>query len=183
MSGGWREGRTIAGAADLAAQDINSEPALLDGKKLEYTWKDSGCTSLDSLVATGQLFEESGEIEAVIGPGCSSGCESSAFSLTKRNVTQVSFGCTDSSLSDKQRYPTVRNMDLPRAPGHASMCTLALLAVQAHACTCTCECDHANAHTKTRPRAHTQDFHTHRISVSMCSLREQQLHTSISSKP
>ncbi len=112
LSGTWpegdRKGSIIAGAAMLAVQAVNSEPALLDGKELVYTWKDSGCNSLQSMLATSQL---DGQLDAVIGPACSSGCESSAYLLLKRNIPQVSFGCTEPSLTKQYptaQYPTVR---------------------------------------------------------------------------
>ena len=109
LSGSWpkgdQRGRTIAGAAMLAVQDVNSDLSLLDGKLLEYSGEDSGCDSLESMVGTNKILLQAGQLDAIIGPACSSACESSAYLLRNRALPQVSFGCTESSLIKK--YPTV----------------------------------------------------------------------------
>jgi ABC-type branched-subunit amino acid transport system substrate-binding protein len=111
LSGSWPEGdqrgKMIAGAAMLAVQDVNSDLSLLDGKELKYSWEDSGCGSLESMVGTNKILLQAGQLDAIIGPACSSACESSAYLLRDRAVPQVSFGCTESSLIKK--YPTVCN--------------------------------------------------------------------------
>jgi ABC-type branched-subunit amino acid transport system substrate-binding protein len=107
----------------LAVQDVNSDLSLLDGKTLQYVYADSGCGSLESMDALKSLESmdalkslESMDantsltdrpLDAVMGPACSLGCESSAYSLRKSKIPQVSFGCSDPSLTGKKN-PTVR---------------------------------------------------------------------------
>jgi ABC-type branched-subunit amino acid transport system substrate-binding protein len=112
LSGSWpkgdQRGRTIAGAAMLAVQDVNSDLSLLDGKVLEYSGEDSGCGSLESMAATNKILLRNGQLDAMIGPACSSACESSAYLLRDRAIPQISFGCTESSLA--KNFPMVCNL-------------------------------------------------------------------------
>ena len=75
MSGLWDIGKSIAGAAALAVQRVNSDKDLLPGRRLEYSWEDSGCSAKQGLAAMGKLLDGKNRIDAVIGPGCSSACE------------------------------------------------------------------------------------------------------------
>ena len=68
-------GHRIAGAAALAVRDVNNDEELLPGRRLEYSWADSGCSPQQALNAMGELLGGSSRIDAVIGPGCSSACE------------------------------------------------------------------------------------------------------------
>lgn len=118
LSGSWKRGDArgtrIAGAVMLAVQDVNSDLSLLDGKTLQYVYADSGCGSLESMDALKSLESMDANtsltdrpLDAVMGPACSLGCESSAYSLRKSKIPQVSFGCSDPSLTGKKN-PTVR---------------------------------------------------------------------------
>ncbi len=68
VTGSWKGGRTIAGAAALAAQRVNDDPSLLGGIFVEYVWEDAGC---DVGSGVGALFKLLGgsNIDGVIGPG------------------------------------------------------------------------------------------------------------------
>ena len=66
MSGSWRSGRTIAGAASLAVERINRDASLLGGKTVEYIPLDGGCNASQSLAALTKL---DARIGAIIGPG------------------------------------------------------------------------------------------------------------------
>ena len=65
----------IPGAAVLAIDKVNADKSLLPGRRLMYTWADSGCSVSQSLKAMGKLLDEADKVNAVIGPGCSAACE------------------------------------------------------------------------------------------------------------
>ena len=69
----WPSGATISGALPLAVEQINADPTLMPGYVLEYRAEKSGCSGSAALQGLGKLLSES--ISAVIGPGCSEGCE------------------------------------------------------------------------------------------------------------
>jgi ABC-type branched-subunit amino acid transport system substrate-binding protein len=112
MSGAWPEGgvdeagSTVAGAAFVARDFVNAQPGWLGGRQLEIAWRDSKCDASSALAALSDLLEKDGPIDAIIGPGCSAGCESSAFLTAGRSLPQVSFSCNSPLLSDKTKYPT-----------------------------------------------------------------------------
>ena len=68
MTGWWPVGRTIAGAAALAVERINTDASLLRGKRLKFTWLDDGCSSSQGQRSMTDLLRDS-NITAVIGPG------------------------------------------------------------------------------------------------------------------
>ena len=83
-------GKYIAGAATLAISDINADPSLMQGRKLEYVYADSGCNSITGVKAMQKLLRADQPIHGVIGGGCSSACEAVAFLTAERGVPQVS---------------------------------------------------------------------------------------------
>ena len=68
VTGSWRGGRTIAGAAALAVQRINADSSLLGGMRVEYAWADAGCGVKSGVDAQAMLLG-SNRLDAVIGPG------------------------------------------------------------------------------------------------------------------
>jgi len=68
VTGSWRGGRTIAGAAALAVQRINADSSLLGGMRVEYAWADAGCGVKSGVDALAMLLG-SNRLDAVIGPG------------------------------------------------------------------------------------------------------------------
>ena len=72
--------RSRAGALPLAVERVNADPTLLPGCKLEWRWRDSGCSAAAALQGLGSLTSE-GPIAAVIGPSCSTplGCAQGAL--------------------------------------------------------------------------------------------------------
>jgi ABC-type branched-subunit amino acid transport system substrate-binding protein len=68
ISGEWTGGRTIAGAASLAVEQINRDARLLGGRTVEYTWLDGACNASQSLDAMTELLAGA-KLGAIIGPG------------------------------------------------------------------------------------------------------------------
>jgi len=106
----WPEGRASIGAIALAIDAVNAHGLLgpmIRGSKITYRWKEVGCDRSKALAALSQILEE-GPVDAVIGPGCSAACESTAILTSARDVPQISYSCSSAALSDKTTYPTVR---------------------------------------------------------------------------
>ena len=100
MSGGWTAGRRLAGAAALAVEMVNADPSLLPGgRRLEYSWADDGCSAPQGLAAIGELLGKASRVDAVIGPGCSSGCEVTSYLAAAQNISQISYSVTKFFLS------------------------------------------------------------------------------------
>ena len=89
-------GPRIAGAAELAIRRVNADERLLQHRKLEYSWANSGCSAQQGLTAMGELliasFEENRRINALIGPGCSSACEVTSYLSAGQQIPQISWG-------------------------------------------------------------------------------------------
>ena len=66
---------SIAGAAEIAVQTVNANEDLLPGRRMEYSWANSGCNASKGLQAMGDLLRGTNQINAVIGPACSQACE------------------------------------------------------------------------------------------------------------
>ena len=108
LSGSGDRGKRIAGAAALAVESANADKSLLPGFQLEYSSADSGCSAQQGLKAMGELLSGVSSVDAVIGPGCSSACEVTGYLAGGQGLPQISWGCTASSLSNKEQYRLVR---------------------------------------------------------------------------
>lgn len=49
---GTAGGKYISGAATLAIADVNADPSLMQGRRLEYIYADSGCNSITGVTAS-----------------------------------------------------------------------------------------------------------------------------------
>ena len=114
MSGTWNKGRDIAGATELAVQRVNNDDTLLPGRLMKYSWTDSGCSPAKALKVMKEPLRADSRIVAIIGPGCSFGCEVTSYlsaGALPRHLPQISLGCT-------------------------GLCAHAYVHVCAHACSC-----------------------------------------------
>ena len=105
MSGAWPVGRSLIGALALAVRDVNTNPAILHGKRLEYVWRDDGCDRLKSLAELSDVLGRFDAIDGLIGPGCAKGCEITATLTQSKNIPQISPTCAAPSLSNKEDFP------------------------------------------------------------------------------
>ena len=114
MDGAWAGGPQIAGAAALAVERVNADKMLLPGRRLAYSWANSGCSPKQALKAAAELLSGTvdktihKELHAMIGPGCSSACEVTSYLSSGANLPQISYSCTSPALSDKSNYELVR---------------------------------------------------------------------------
>ena len=74
ITGSWPVGAGLIGAVALAVEAVNSDPRILNGRRLSFFWGDDGCDRMTSLAAFSNLLEQHGAIHALIGPGCSKAC-------------------------------------------------------------------------------------------------------------
>ena len=98
LTGVWKGGSRIPGAAVLAINRVNADKNLLPGRRLKYRWADSGCSAKQGLKAMGELLRDATAISAVIGPGCSSACEVTSYLSAGQNLAQISWGCAFSFI-------------------------------------------------------------------------------------
>ncbi len=68
ITGSWKAGRTIPGAAALAVQRINADPSLLGGMRVEFVFEDVGCGTYRAVSGVQKLLSDP-KIDAVFGPG------------------------------------------------------------------------------------------------------------------
>jgi hypothetical protein len=68
ITGSWKAGRTIPGAAALAVQAINADPSLLGGMRVELTFEDVGCRTYQAVTGVQNLLSDT-KIDAIFGPG------------------------------------------------------------------------------------------------------------------
>ena len=107
LSGSWDGGTRVAGAAALAVERVNADKALLHGRRLEYSWGDSGCSAQQGLVAMGELLGGMTKVDAVIGPACSAACEVTSYLAGGHKIPQISWACAAVSLSNKDQHRLV----------------------------------------------------------------------------
>ena len=78
----------MAGALSLAVDEVNANQSL--PQKLEYSWVDDTCTAAGALAALSKMIDDY-KPDVVIGPGCSSACESTAFLTAGFGIPQISW--------------------------------------------------------------------------------------------
>jgi ABC-type branched-subunit amino acid transport system substrate-binding protein len=71
ITGLWKAGRTIPGAAALAVQRINADPSLLGGMRVEFVFEDVGCTTYKAVTGLQKLLSDP-KLDAIFGPGTQS---------------------------------------------------------------------------------------------------------------
>ena len=97
MTGGWPVGPSLIGALAIAVDDVNNNPEILRGKRLEYVWADDGCDRQKSLVGFIDMLGSAGRIDGLIGPGCAKGCEVTQALASAKNIPQISATCAAAS--------------------------------------------------------------------------------------
>jgi hypothetical protein len=103
----WPEGRAAAGAVSLAVAEANNLSYFVGrDAHLAFSWREVDCDSSSAPAALGRMLGE-GRVDAVIGPDCSTACESTGYITAGLDIPQISYSCSASILSDKSKYPTV----------------------------------------------------------------------------
>lgn len=105
-NGTWPIGPRMASALLVAFDTIKNDMNLLPDHNLTYEWRDSECDTGATLRAMADLQTRKPGIHAFLGPGCSVGCVPGGYLAAHWNDPMISFGCGESTLSDKLQYPT-----------------------------------------------------------------------------
>lgn len=95
-------GRVANIAINMALDDVNSDPSILGGTKLNITTQDSNCSGFLGIVEALQFMET--DIVAIIGPQSSVIAHVISHVANELRVPLVSFAATDPTLSSLQ-YP------------------------------------------------------------------------------
>lgn len=105
-NGTWPIGPRMASALLVAFDTIKNDLNLLPDYNLTYDWRDSECDTGATLRSMADLRAKILAIHAFIGPGCSVGCMPGGYLAAHWRNPMISFGCGESTLSDKAEYPT-----------------------------------------------------------------------------
>ncbi|KAJ7376461.1 hypothetical protein OS493_034449 [Desmophyllum pertusum] len=105
-NGTWPVGPRMASALLVAFDTIKYEMNLLPDYNLTYDWRDSECDTGATLRSMADLHAEKPAIHAFIGPVCSVGCMPGGYLAAHWDNPMISYGCGESTLSDKLQYPT-----------------------------------------------------------------------------
>lgn len=95
-------GRAAGPAIVAAVDDVNSDPSILPGTKLNFIIHDTNCSGFLGTVGALQLMEN--EVVAAIGPQSSGIAHVISHVVNELNIPLLSFGATDPTLSSLQ-YP------------------------------------------------------------------------------
>ena len=120
LSGATRAlGGSIIGTVAVALDAINSR---LNNMRFEAEIGDSGCTASKGAAALSNILERTeASVDAVIGPTCSAGCESTGYITAGLQIPQVSYSCTAASLSEKDKYPMATPLPSSTHPARSRM--------------------------------------------------------------
>ena len=106
FTGAWPGGPKMASSLLIAIDTINNDPTLLPENNVTWVLRDDQCTQRASTLLIDDYTDLNPPIDAVIGPGCSSGCLPAGYVAAHFNIPMISWGCVASVLSDKNMYPT-----------------------------------------------------------------------------
>ncbi|ODM95682.1 Guanylate cyclase 32E [Orchesella cincta] len=105
----YRQGITISGAILLAMEKVNNDSSLLPGANLVLKYGDTeGDTIKGTKLLTDMLCED---VAAYFGPEVS--CHVEATVAAAWNRTMISYRCADSTVSDKNKFPTFARTEAP----------------------------------------------------------------------
>lgn len=96
------QGLRISGALTYAIDQINSNATLLAGHKLSLTWSDK-CNNRS---ATIKALTEQWRDGAIAFFGPEDTCDVEAHIAAAWDLPMISYKCTDSTVSDKETFPT-----------------------------------------------------------------------------
>ncbi|XP_060188352.1 glutamate receptor 3.7 isoform X1 [Lycium barbarum] len=93
-------GRAAKTAMKLAESDINGDPSILNGTKLDLILADSDCSVFKGSIAALQVIEK--QVVAIIGPQSSAIAHMISFISNGLQVPLISYAATDPTLSSLQ---------------------------------------------------------------------------------
>ncbi|KAE9600712.1 hypothetical protein Lal_00045368 [Lupinus albus] len=93
-------GRAAKVAMEMAVSDVNADPTVLTGTKLNLIMKDAGCSVFLGSIGAFQALEKG--VAAIIGPQSSAIAHMISQIADAVKVPLISYGATDSTLSSLQ---------------------------------------------------------------------------------
>lgn len=92
----FMKGENFAAAITIAIQDLNSNPSILPGHNITFTWEDSKCEELLTIRQEFKMINS--RISAIIGPGCN--CKVAARNAAAFHVPMISYVSTIAFVLD-----------------------------------------------------------------------------------
>ncbi|KAL8511178.1 hypothetical protein ACS0TY_017849 [Phlomoides rotata] len=93
-------GRGAKIAMEMAVEDINSDPKILNGTQLEVIMEDSSCSVFMGLIKAFQVIEK--EVVAIVGPQSSAIARLVSHVADGLQIPMISYAATDPTLSSVQ---------------------------------------------------------------------------------
>ncbi|CAN4103478.1 unnamed protein product [Withania somnifera] len=93
-------GRAAKTAMELAVSDINGDPRILNGTRLNLIMEDSGCSVFEGTIGALRVIEK--QVVAIIGPQSSAIAHMISFISNGLQVPLISYAATDPTLSSLQ---------------------------------------------------------------------------------
>ena len=101
ISGSWSVGKTIAPAAQLAADYINNNDLILPGYSINISHYDTGCNEGKTIWQLIQHTNIKKMMAGIIGGACDPVCEALGLFAAHRFIPVISWGCQSEKFSDK----------------------------------------------------------------------------------
>ncbi len=98
-------GYSIGSAFVVGLEEVEKRQ-LLPGYKIEWVLRDTWCRSRRGMTMVVDMWNEVEDLDAIIGPGCSSACHPVGLLAAAWGIPVVSPSCAAALLSDKALYPT-----------------------------------------------------------------------------
>ncbi|XP_078149349.1 glutamate receptor 3.4-like isoform X1 [Carex rostrata] len=96
-------GRSAKSAIEMAVEDVNADPRVLNGSRLDVIWQDTNCSGFLGTIEALQLTEN--EVLSILGPQSSGIAHIIANVANELKVPILSFAATDPTLSSLQYQP------------------------------------------------------------------------------
>ncbi|KAH3692853.1 hypothetical protein DPMN_194607 [Dreissena polymorpha] len=110
---GWVGGAAVKLPVKLALEDIRANGSILPGYNITYDFIDSQCSPGIAVYRMFEKFHTEPPYHMVLGDGCSTGSEATSQVSYLWNLTQLSFGSSSPTLSDRTRFPKFFRLAVP----------------------------------------------------------------------
>ena len=105
----WSGGPNVLPAIEMAVEDINRKPDVLQGYKLDLIHGDSGCNITDKAgisFVKNVFYQRGKQPVGIIGPGCSASTLHTAPLAGRDDVALINaHGASTPDLEDREKYP------------------------------------------------------------------------------
>jgi guanylate cyclase len=91
----FNKGENFAAAITIAIEDLNSDPNILPGHNITFTWEDTECNELLTIKQEFKMINS--KISGIIGPGCN--CKTAARNAAAFHIAMISYVSTVSFVS------------------------------------------------------------------------------------